>query len=162
MLDTALRDTSSELSRSTPDRDGRCIWLGQNGGRSRVKSVSGAPCETRSRPKVALKPMLTSDEAQLAFTSSDGSVSTVSVRQTEQADGSRTVSVGELSLLDAGDQRSITSLRWIDVRTIEFHMSQLIARACWYGARHPPSICGHRATQRDIIGAAFESCVSSG
>ena len=60
--------------------------------------------------------VLMADETSLTFASSDGSVSTVPVRQTETSAGKQSVSLGEIQVVDEGDQRSITCLRWLGVR----------------------------------------------
>lgn len=61
-------------------------------------------------------PLLTVVEATLAFVSSSGSLSIVAVKSTESSTIQQTVTVSGAQILDEGDQRSITCLRWLDVR----------------------------------------------
>lgn len=61
---------------------------------------------------------LRSDEARLAYASNDGTVSFVPVRQAKASSGKQTISLGKVQLLDEGDQRTVTCLRWLGVREV--------------------------------------------
>lgn len=61
---------------------------------------------------------LRSDEAKLAYASSDGTVSFVPVRSAEASSGKQTITLGKVQLLDEGDQRTVTCMRWLEVRGV--------------------------------------------